>query len=247
MIDRTKLKYFGGDRMDQIIGYFTGTISVGAPTLAQGKLSVTDPKTHPFGDSVYFRGRFTVDGGATWNDFGAQTPILTGTFPTFQTADCNATSDASAIYIKATSWYDFSNSTSHAYTFQYEVFAIAKNVMAKPIAPIETAQKLSLFTKNNYQKIALANSVAISVASGSTGGPTINYDLKKVPTVRAWFFQGTSPGVCRPLTPDDTLVNYSQITPQITTSSVQFFVDAGSTFGGAPATVGTIEYRIYYD
>jgi len=239
MIDRTKLKYFGGDRMDQIIGYFTSTISVGAPTLAQGSLSVTDPKSHPYGDSVYFRGRFTVDGGATWNDFGAQTPILTGTFPTFQTAECNATSDASAIYIKAISWYDFSNSTSHAYTFQYEVFAIAKNVMAKPIEPIETAQKLSLFTKNNYQKIALANSVAISIANGSAGGPSVTHNLNKYPTVRAWFFDASSPTVCRPI-PQDLYIRLDD------PNNVTFYTDQTGAFSGHNV-IGTIEYRIYHD
>ena len=245
MIDRSKLHYYSGDKADQIIGIFEGTINVGAPTSVQGYLSVTDLHAHTFGDSVYFRGRFTVDGGITWNDYGSQTPILTGSFPTFQTADCNAAVDTQDVKVKATSWYDNANSIGHAYTFQYELFAIAKNNMAAPITPIATKQKLSLYTKDNYEKIAYMDSVPISVVSGDTGGPLVTHELNKIPTVRAWFFSDDEPSICKSLIPDYTNQKYTQIIPQVTTQDVRFYVDAG--FFSQPGAKGTIEYRIYYD
>jgi hypothetical protein len=244
-VDRTKLQFYSGDKIDQIVGIYTGTISVGAPTLGQVHLSSTDSKAHGFGDSAYFEGIFSTNNGITWNDLGAQTPILTGAFPTFQTAECTAYVDATNINVKATSWYDFSNSTSHAYTFMYKVFAIAKNTMAQPITPLATNNDLFLLSTYNYQKIALQGTKALSVASGTSGSATVSHSLGYSPKVRAWWFDGASPTVCRPLVPEGTSSSYREIQVRVSTSDVTFFAD--NSDGVGIANTGNIEYRIYYD
>lgn len=243
-MDRTKLRYYGGDRIDQIIDIFSDTINVGAPSLSDGFKQVIDVKPHGFGDSAYFQGRFTTDNGATWNDFGSMTPIFSGSFPTFSTADCNAYIDENNVNIKAVSWYDYSNFVGRSYTFQYELFAIAKNTMDKPITPSPTNQRYSLLTKYNYEKIYDADTVPISVAMGSSGSVSVPHTLNKFPRVRAWFFNSASPKVCRPLLPDNTQQEYSPIETRIGSNAITFRVDATDF---SPGISGNIEYRIYYD
>lgn len=237
-VDRSKLNFYSGDPVDQIIGVHTGSISVGAPTSGQGSLSTIDTYTHSFGDSAYFQGIFTTDNGTTWNDFGAQTPYLGGTFPAFQTADCNATVDTTKANITGTSWYDFGNSRSVAYTFAYKIFLMAKNIMAQPITPLPVNEDIFLASKYNYQKIAFADTSALSVADNTAGGVPVSHNLGYFPKVRAWWFDAATPTICRPLTS-------ARIQTRISTTDVTFFVD--NTFGVGANTNGKIEYRIYYD
>jgi len=245
MIDRTKLRYYGGDKMDQIIDIFTGSMTISSPTSSDVFRSTTNPHAHNFGDSAYFQGRFTTNNGNTWNDFGSMTPNFSGSVPAFQTADCNAYIDENNVYVKGISWYDYGNSIGRSYTIQYELFAIAKNVMAKPITPKPTLQKYSLNARNNYEKIAIPSSIPISVASGAAGSVSVPpHNLGKIPRVRAWFFHQSSPNICRPLLPDYTEGLYSQIEVRITSSTLSFYVDATDFSAGAN---GVIEYRIYYD
>lgn len=244
-VDRTKLNFYSGDLIDKVIGVYSGTINVGAPGAFPNFISATDTRPHGFGDSVYFQGRFSTDGGTTWNDFGAQTPILTGTFPVFQTADCVGFVDSTNINVKATSWYDSVAGAGHAYTFTYEVFAIAKNSMVSPITPLEPNNSLFLSSGNNYQKVALQGVAALSVTSGATSSTVIPHNLGYIPNVRAWWFNSTTPTVCRSLIPDATTINYLEIQTKLDTSNVTFYVD--SSGGSGIDTIGNIEYRIYYD
>jgi hypothetical protein len=246
-VDRTKLNFYSGDLIDKIIGVYTGTLSVSAPSASPGHLSVTDTHPHDFRDSAYFQGRFSTDGGTTWNDFGAQTPNLSGTFPVFQTADCTGFVDATSVNVKAISWYDNVAGVGHAFTFTYEIFAIAKNTMALPITPLAANNNLFLSSNTNYQKIALQGTAAISVASGATGSVVIPHGLEKVPNVRAWWFDAATPTVCRSLVPDATDIKYAEIQVKVDppTSSIIFYVDGSGVF--SPNTIGNVEYRVYYD
>lgn len=246
MIDRSKLAFFSGDKIDKIIGVHEGSISVGAPTSLQGFLSSSDVFFHEFGDSAYFQGIFSSDGGTTWNDFGAQTPFV-GAFPlpAFQTLDCNAKVTTTQLIVKATSWYDSGNSRSSSYTLQYKVALIAKNSMAQPVNPLPTNEKLSLLTSFNYQKIALPGTASFLVASGSSQTKSVTHGLGYFPKVRGWWFDASDPATCQPLVPDATGILYVQPEVRIGTNDVTFVVDATGSSG--VATNGNLEYRIYYD
>jgi hypothetical protein len=221
---------------DQIIRVFQGSGTVGAPTAIQGNLSVTNPHAHELGDSAYFRGRFTTDGGTTWNDFGAQTPFF-GSVTALQTADCNAIVDGTNANVTMTSWYDFGNSRSQSYNFQYQLFLMAKNHMATPFKPLTTNEIISWRSSDNYQKIIKADTAVMSVASGNTGSVPVAHNLGKIPTVRAWWFAASSPTICRPLP--------FTVQVRIDTANVTFFAD--QTAFAAPNLNGNLEYRIYYD
>lgn len=239
MIDLSKVQYYSGYEVDQIIGVFTGSMSVGAPTSGQGSLSVTHNIPHGFGDSAYFQGIFSVDGGSTWNDFGTQTPYFGGGLPTFQTADCNASVDTTNASVTAISWYDYTYSRSQAYNFTYKIFMIAKNTMASPITPINITNNVSFSSRYNYQKIAAKGSANLSVAYGTTGSVTVSHSLGYIPKVRAWWFDSGSGTTCRP-------IYYRTAQVKISTTNIVFYID-NTFFGPGITYAGRIEYRIYYD
>ena len=223
---------------DQIIGVFTNTLSLAAPTSAGGYTSATDVRAHGFGDSAYFEGIFTTDGGTTWNTFGSQTPTLGAPGPTFQTVDSFATVDITNVNVSIFNSYDYSHSIGNAYTVTYKIYLIAKNTMAKAIKPIATSNKLLYASKYNYQKIFLKGTVALSVGAGTTGTSTlITHNLGYVPKIRAYYYN---------LATSSTTVNRFGQEPQtqITSTTLQFYSDQSGFRTGINYS---IDYRIYLD
>lgn len=221
--------------VDKIIGVFTNTFAI-APS---GSTPLIDVKAHGFGDSTYFQGIFTTDNGITWNDFGAQTPNLSNpSAPVFQTVDVEAMVDTTNVNVYMT------NSTAATITLTYKIYLLAKNIMAKPIVPLNINQLLFFDSNFNYQKIALEGNVTFSVTSGSTGTTIVPHNLGYIPSIRAFFFPGIN-----------QCFSFSQITipptsspilqAQIDSTNLTFFSDQ-SGFSGTNFS-GTIEYRIYYD
>jgi hypothetical protein len=233
--------------LDQIIGVFTGTINIGAPTSGQGKLSITDVRPHGFGDSCYFQGIFTTDGGVTYNDFGAQTPNLAAPNPQFQSVDVEAMVDQTNVNVYITNYYDNAHSTSQAYTVTYKIYLLAKNTMALPITPIKTNQKLAYDSRFNFQKIKSQGTVSLAVISGSTGGITVIHNLGYLPKVRSFFSPAANPKQV-------FSINQIKIPPitspiletRVTNIDVTFFSDQSNPLSGIGFT-GTLDYRIYLD
>ena len=251
MIDPAKMRFvLPAYPIDQIIGVFSGSLSLGAPSASPGYTTASDPKAHNFGDSCYFQGIFSTDGGTTWNDFGAQTPNLAAPFPQFQTVDVEAYSDGTNLNVQAVNWYDVSHGLGTARTAAYKVYALAKNTMALPITPIATNQKLAYSSAVNFQKIFLKDSVSISVSGGSSGSSApITHNLGYVPRIRAFFIDSSNQAFAlnqwKPLVSGGSPQTVPQIEAHITTTMLTFSYDG--TGLGAPSLSGTIDYRIYLD
>lgn len=231
--------------LDQIIGYFTGTVTVAASSGSPVQVTTSIP--HDFGDSCYFQGVFTTDGGATFNDFGAETPNLTTpTNPVLSTFDCNATTDTTNVNIIMTNFFDTLHGTSVPVTATYKIYLLAKNTMAQPVTPLPTNQKLSFSSKFNFQQIAHKDTLNLNVASGATGSASFIHNLGYVPVVRAFLFETASPTICKPIIYSPGIGiqgGIDSIQVQLTSTTLTFFTDQGSFLSlGLNAS---IEYRIY--
>lgn len=231
------------NQIDQIIGVFSNTLSLPAPTSAQGYTFASDTKAHNFGDSCYFQGIFTQDGGTTWNDFGAQTPASGGFF---QSVDVEAYTDSSNIYVQMVNYYDVNNNTSQAYTVTYKVFLLAKNTMANPITPLSTNNIILYNSNNNFQKIFMSGTTSISVAAGSTGySSTITHNLGYIPSIKAFFINGNNQVFALNQWAQPIPDSVPAIEAHITSSTLVFYSDQSGF--GAPGVSGNIDYRIYLD
>jgi len=234
--------------IDQIIGVFSRTITIAAPTALQGFITQNYTFSTNFNDSCYFQGIFTQNGGTTYNDFGAQTPNLTAPNPFFQSVDVEAYTDASNLYVYVTNYYDVVHSTSSSYTVTFKVYLLAKNSMLYPIEPIETNNIIIYSSENNYQKIFDKGTIAINVASGANGSTgSITHNLGYIPKVKAFFLPSSAPtnvfALNQVISP--ALGDAPAIYANITTSTLYFSSD--QTYFTAPGVTGNIEWRIYYD
>lgn len=224
--------------LDQIIGVTSGTLSVAAPS---GFVNTTANANfaHGFGDSAYFQGIFTADGGTTWNDFGSMIPITVAGNPVFQTVGCSAICDTTNLTITLTSYVtNFVTGTGSAATITYKVFLLAKNTMAQPVNPLPTNQILSFSSGFNFQQIAYKGSLSLAVSSGASGSVSFIHNLGYVPIVRAFQFLSASPTVCRPI--GTAFIADPQV--ELTNTTLTFFADLGSS-GSSLNT--NIHYRIY--
>lgn len=237
-------------KTDQIIGVFTGTLSVDTPTFVSTPKTATASHAHGFGDSCYFHGIFSTDGGTTWNDFGAQIPDVSGGGkPVSQTADCEAYVDTTNLVVTGYSYYNSATGIGLPRTIQYKVYLLAKNSMALPIRPIATAERISWSSRYNYQKIAAQGTINLTVASGSTGSVVVTHNLGYVPKIRAFLFYAATPTVCQSLS-DDNNGNFGSIysvQSKVTSTDVTFYADRNNWSGVPPALNVNIEYRVYQD
>lgn len=229
--------------LDQIIGIFTGTLSIPAPTLGGQTTTTTDVKPYGFGDSCYFQGIFTTNGGTTYNDFGAQTPNLaTPTQPVLQTVDCQATSSPTGLTVTVINYYDNVHGAGTAYTLSYKVFLLAKNTMAQPLNPLPTNQKLSFSSQYNFQRIAKKDTLHLTVAAGNTGSVSAIHGLGFIPDIRAFRFNSATPTISRPLA-SQTAPRVDTVQAQLTDQLVTFYSDQSSFL--ASGVNADIQYRLY--
>lgn len=227
------------NKIDQIIGIRPGTFNVAAPTPGPGSPSTASTTFDTgFGDTCLFQGIFSVDGGASWNDFGSFKPNLTTPGqPVLQTVTCRGAVSPTGIFTaNATNYYDGVHFAGTAYTVQYKVAFLAKDDQGA-ITPIRTNEILYYNSKYNFQKIFLSSSFANNVGVPTT----ITHSLGYVPKVRAW---GTSTTGGSFFTPG-SMLSYDvfgggNFNMAVSTTNVVF--DAITTFG----TVNVF-YRIYLD
>lgn len=231
-----KVAYTSYFDMDKIIGILSGSISVAAPTAGQVVLTGTTTHDTGFGETCYFQGIFSVDGGTTWNDFAAMTPNLSVPgMPVFQTQNCDCYMVGGVITVSADNYYNFVSASSAAKTFLYKIALFAKNAQGT-IQPLTIDETTFFDSRYNYHKIFVQDSISFNSSSGVTKSVTIPHSLGYVPRVRAFFQQTGSPFKLLP-------VSFYFIEPRVTSTSLTFYLD-----GWYATTVnGTIEYRIYLD
>lgn len=169
---------------DKIIGVFTGSFAVAAPTAIQRTLLTEVSIPHGFGDTCLAQMVYSTD-GVTYNDGDMQVPRLTGAFPVLQTLEVAAYTTSTNVVVSSTNWYDSVAGAGFTYTIYYKVFCIAKKTQGT-ITPIPTGQILKYSSAQNYQKIAIDQVVPLTLALGSTTTQSIAHGLLSVPSTRAY-------------------------------------------------------------
>jgi len=226
------------NRIDQIIGVHTGAFIISAPTAAPGgsPTNASDSFTTGFGDTCLFQGIFSVDGGASWNDFGSYKPNLTTPAqPVLQTVTCRGWVTPAGVFTAyAENNYDLVHGSGVSYVVQYKVAFLAKDDQGA-ITPLPRSEILNYSSSFNYQKIYIGSSFA-----NGGGATTIAHNLGYVPKVRAWITSSRSSPF-----PANSLLSYdwpggSNFNIKVNSTNAVF--DSISGYGTA-----NILYRIYLD
>lgn len=232
--------------IDRIIGTTSGSFSVSAPSASPGFTTNTATFVTGFGDTCYFQGIFSTDGGTTWNDLGVYQPDLTSpAAPVLQTVTCEAYMNGGTLTLVGKNWYDLVHSTSSAYTIQYKVFFIAKNTQGS-LTPLTSSQKIFYSSAYNFQKIDFVGSFAVSTSASTT----VSHNLGYVPKVRAWFVPTNATGGIEGIytVPAGSMMtlDWFNASVQVNATNVVFSIvlDNSSPTVGIP---GTMEYRVYLD
>lgn len=237
MIDLSKLNFFSGYDTDKIIGIHTGSISVGAGDMFGTPGVATDTFDTGFGDTCFFEGLVSVDGGTTWNPIGTFIPAAG---PTFQTTSALAYMVGGTLTVKAV------NYITSAKTVQYKMVFFAKDNQGA-LTPLTIIDNLFFDSNKNYQKIFSSSNFAVSTSAATS----VTHSLGYVPKVRAFFSPtsattGSNGSVAIPAGCLTTISTFVNPNIQITTSSVSFGVISDSS--SYPSGInGTLYYRIYYD
>lgn len=232
-------------KVDQIIGVKTGSFSVAAATAVSNFKTATDTFDTGFGDSCFFQGIFSTDGGLSWNDFGVYRPNLTTPAqPVFQTVSCFGYVTSTGVFTAVgINWWDLVHATSSAYTIQYKVAFIAKDTQGA-ITPIKTNETFYYSSKYNYQKIFTNGSFANSGAN-----TVVAHNLGYIPKIRV-FINNTN----------STLGSEGVFTvPANSMMTADWFYFATNIYSGLTnatftpvkdnigTITGTVFYRIYLD
>lgn len=231
---------------DKVLGVFTGTFSVGAPTALQGSNYTENAQNHGFGDTCLPQLIYST--GGAYNDQDMTVPRLTGAFPVFQTLDVTAYTTSTQVVVAATNWYDNVASAGFSWTISYKVFLLAKKNQGI-LTPLPTSQVLRYSSKENYQKIAIDDITPISIAGGGTGSTVIGHSVGVIPVTRA-YLEYSSSGNIWPTSPNHypntggvTFNNPLATTIKSTSTTVEYDFQNSS---GSTVTAN-LHYRIYLD
>lgn len=224
-------------RIDNIVGITSGSFSISAPTVSVQTTNASQSFTTGFSDTCLFQGIFSVDSGASWNDFGVYIPNLTTAGqPVLQTVTCQGWVTAGGTFTAyGTNWWDLVHSNGTAYTIQYKVAFFARDDQG-PITPIPTNEIIKYSSGYNFQKIFTNGSFA-----NTSGTTTITHNLGYVPNVRAWFTSNNSSPF-----PSNSLLSYDWA---FAVGSTAIITSTTVTFPGISGIYGTgnTMYRIYLD
>lgn len=236
MIDFDKVRMAVPEyKNDKIIGVLTGSISVAGASSPTLSVTATDTRDTGFGDWCLFSGIFSIDGGATWNDMGAQTPDLSVPgVPVFDTFDCTAACSSTGVFtITCINYVNLNTGTTSAKTALYKVVLLAKKGQGS-ITPLPvTALPLYHYSGFNYQKIHIDDAGSFTATAGNTGQLVVPHNLGYVPNVRAWINIG---GTIHPIV--------FQPEVRVDATNLTFFYDAFFDFIDRSFSV---IYRIYHD
>lgn len=234
--------------IDKIIGVFSGSFTVPAPTAAQGHTYAEDVQNTGFGDNCLTQAIYSLDNGVTWNDDNMSVPDLSGAFPVLQTADVSSFSQVNQIGVGCTNWYNSFTGTGVSRTVLYKVFALAKSNQGV-LEPLATNYKLSYTSVDNYLKIKSQGVISLSIPPST---PTVSvqfHGLGYVPTSRGYveYSSGRIYPATRNLLPNTgsggSNNNPIETSIQIDTSNTTY------SFLSTESVTDTINlhYRIYYN
>lgn len=232
---------------DLILGTYTGSISVAAPTATtySQKQSASATVATGIPERTFFQGVFSTNNGSTWVDFNSNVPVTLGSFANLQTQMMYACSKPNSIVINVDNWNktaDGINYTASAYMFLYKIVLFAKPGQGDIIPqPVTQQQNFTSFT--NYQKIFKDSIYNFTLPVG-TSTSTITHNLGYIPKLRSYIENFSYA--------DDTAAiydfgyfvsQYVAFQAYMDTTTIKYFVNNG---GISPMT-GTLYTRIYYD
>jgi hypothetical protein len=175
-------------QIDKIIMVKSGSFGVPAPTGGLGDLTREATASFDTGinDYTFFLGIFSLDGGATWNDFNATVVEFYAGNPIFQTCDVHGESYSGRFTIRALNWYNFNSGTGTARTVMWKVAIIAKGDQGN-VEGAKSNDILQFSSAYNYQKIFMDDVRTLTLASNERKSTTINHGLGKVPNMRGFI------------------------------------------------------------
>lgn len=232
---------------DLILGTFTGSVAVPAPTTALFPNKVTGSTTIATGinEKTFFQGVFSVDGGVTWCDFNSNVTLTSGSFVNLQTQMMYGASSVGTLTLYADNWTQTSNGINYsgsAYTFQYKVVLFAKPDQGD-VTPQPVTQQRNFSSFYNYQKIYRDYTSNFSYAVGASTG-VITHGLGYVPKVRM-YVDNFSPASNTSALYDlgYYLSQFVKYQVYLDSTTINFYID--NSAGVAPIT-GTLYARVYY-
>lgn len=159
---------------DKVIGYFSGTLSVGAASVGSVATATTTHDTG-FGTSCYFVGQFSTDGGTTWNDLGIYQPNLTTPgMPVLQTTTLRAyVTSGGVLTVVALNWYDLVHGSSSSKTITYRINLLAKQNQGT-ITPVNITPSTFLDTFGSMTPQIFAKG---TFTASTTLNTTINFTI----------------------------------------------------------------------
>lgn len=184
MGDVTDLYFHSSYPIDKIIGYFEGSFVASAPG---GGIQnrTTDTFATLITESTFYDGIYTIDGGTTWRNIGTayrvsgSTELLVFGY-----------SNANSFTVGAD---NFSFVGGNDYTVEYKVILIAKTDQGD-ITPQPIGADILFDSRQNYQKILLDTSQAISITNGNETTYDFAHDLGYIPKVRSFIELGSDYG-----------------------------------------------------
>lgn len=185
MVDFTKTLYFSKYGVDQIIGTFTDSFSVRAPTALEGTITVTTAFNTNINESTFFKGIYSVDGGTTWNDFQSYQVVRPNTSTPAFPMQLYGRSNANVFTISADNSWDYTAGTSYSYSVIYKVALIAKPTQGT-ITPQPNANISYFKSGDNYQKVLFDFHEDFSVAPFGTHTFSFPHNLGRIPIVRIY-------------------------------------------------------------
>lgn len=229
--------------MDNVIKVFTGTMSLAAPSASPGFTTATDTIVTGISESTYFSGIYTVDGGTTWNDFGAMIPVISGGFPVFQTVGAEGVSLPNTFKVEGTNWYNYTAGSGTPRTLSYKVLLIAKNTQGL-VDTFNTDDVLQYSSGFNYPKIFKQGELVYNLTSGAGKSVSVAHDLGRIPKVSAWYQEDGGRMLSLSHVELPSTGGSYQIETRIDNSNVTFHLEA---FRSTKTINGNLEYRIYLD
>jgi hypothetical protein len=230
--------------IDQILGTYTGSFASpspaapGLPVLSSAVITTNIPET------TFFKGIFSTDGGTTWNDFNAQTPIYAGGL-TLQTVQVYGKSAVGSFTVySSNAWIGSVNNV----VVLYKVVIFAKPNQGN-VTPQPFGTNTVFDSRLNYQKIAVDNVLSVTEAAFGSGSYTTAHNLGYVPKVRGYLEYAV--GATYSLSTGVGLYDIGYITQSdtlqsVTMDTVNVTVNHNNS-GNAVPNVFTLYTRIYYD
>lgn len=240
MVDYSKLLFLSNSQIDKVLRVETGSFFVPAPTGGLGDITRDASATFntDINDHTFFYGLFSLDGGATWNEFNSSVVEFASGFPVFQTCDVWGESRPGTFTIMARNWYNFVSSSSTARTVLWKVAIIAQGNQG--LAPKGNSAEILQFTSSyNYKKIAVDAITPVTLSSLQRTTFVVSHLLGYVPKIRLWALEnGVMYDAGHWLTPDA----YSSI--EIDSSNVYITMDNSNNPSARNLNIYT---RVYHN